>query len=450
MNTSTLLPGMDAEQVAVATTAAALNVAGSPRLRRVDREQILLEPCEFDRLVADDHEVRTIWAVAEQMDLSAFYGEIQARGSSPGRASTDPRILIALWLYATKNGVGSGRELDRLCREHTAYRWLRGGVALNYHTLNDFRVSHGDKLDQLFTNLLSCLVHQGIVTVDRIAQDGTRVRASAGSSSFRRRETLETLQKKMRAHVEAVRKRLDDPARDGSADGSKQRRAAQERAARERLERVDGALKELARLEEAKAKQKAKPSKKSPPRASITDPEARTMKMPGGGYGPGYNMQFAGDVESRAIVGVDVTNAGSDVHESEPMRHQVEERTGKTVNEHLIDGGYVGLNSIERAAGDGVIVYAPVPKAKKKGRDAYAPRAGDGPGVVAWRRRMATDEAKTIYRQRCSTSETINGDLKAWRGMRRLRVRGLVKARCIALWCALTYNILHFASALTG
>ncbi len=437
---------MDAAQAELASTADSASEVGSPRLRRADREQVLLEPCEFDRLVSQDHEVRTVWAVVERMDLSAFYAEIQACGSSPGRSATDPRILIALWLYATKSGVGSGRELDRLCREHSAYRWLRGGVPLNYHTLNDFRVAHGDKLDQLFTDVLSCLVHQGVVKVDRVAQDGTRVHASAGSSSFRRRETLEALQKKMREHVATVRRRLDDPA----GDGSKQRRAARQRAARERLARVDEALKELAKLEEAKAKQKAKPSKKSPARASTTDPEARTMKMPGGGYGPGYNMQFAGDVESRAIVGVDVTNSGSDVHESEPMRRQIEERTGKTVNEHLIDGGYVGLNSIERAASDNVVVYAPVPKAKKKDQDAYAPRVGDGPGVAAWRRRMATDEAKAIYRQRCSTSETINGDLKAWRGLRYLRVRGLAKARCIALWCALTYNILHFASALTG
>jgi len=437
---------MDAEQIELTTTPEVASEVSSPRLRRADRAQILLEPCEFDHLVSQDHEVRTVWAVVERMDLSAFYAEIQARGSSPGRSATDPRILIALWLYATKNGVGSGRELDRLCREHSAYRWLRGGVALNYHTLNDFRVAHGDKLDQLFTDVLSCLVHQGVVKVDRVAQDGTRVHASAGSSSFRRRETLEALQEKMREHVASVRRRLDDPAR----DGSKQRRGARKRAARERLERVDEALKELAKLEEAKAKQKAKPSKNSPARASTTDSEARTMKMPGGGYGPGYNMQFAGDVESRAIVGVDVTNAGSDVPESEPMRKQIEARTGKTVNEHLIDGGYVGLDSIERAASDDVVVYAPVPKPKKKDQDVHTPRRGDGLGVVAWRRRMATDEAKTIYKQRAATSETINGDLKAWRGLRYLRVRGLAKVRCIALWSALTYNILHFASALTG
>lgn len=446
MSTPTLLPDMDAGRIEVATPPEAAGVEGSPRLRRADRAQILLEPCEFDRLVPEDHEVRSIWAVVERMGLSAFYDAIQARGSAPGRSATDPKILIALWLYATQKGVGSGREVERLCRDHAAYRWLRGGVALNYHTLNDFRVAHGDKLDQLFTDVLSCLMHQGVVKVDRITQDGTRVRASAGSSRFRRRATLESLREKMRQHVEAVRRQLDDPA----CDASQQQRAAKQRAAGERQARVEQALQELAKLEEAKAKQKAKPSKKSPPRASTTDPEARVMKMPGGGYGPGYNIQYAGDVDSRAIVGVDVTNAGSDVQESEPMRRQVEERTGQKVNEHLLDGGYVGLDSIERAAGDGVTVYAPVPKPKKPGQDPHAPRRGDGPGVSAWRRRMATEEAQAIYPQRASLSETINADLKAWRGLGPLRVRGLAKVRCIALWCALTYNILHFASALTG
>lgn len=444
MNTSTLFDGVDGGLVGASTSDEVSSFEGSPRLRRADRDQVLLEPCDFDRLVPDDHEVRTIWSVVAAMDLSMFYAEIQARGSVPGRCATDPKILIALWLYATQNGVGSGRELERLCRDHAAYRWLRGGVALNYHTLNDFRVSHEAKLNDLFTDVLTCLVGRGVVAVDRITQDGTRVRASAGSSSFRRRETLEALRKQMRQHVDTVRKQLDDPV----CDASKQRRSARLRSARERQEHVEAALKELAKLEEAKAKQKAKPSKKSAPRASTTDPEARTMKMPGGGYGPGYNVQIAADVESRAILGVDVVNAGSDVHESDPMRQQVEERTGKKVNEHLMDGGYVGLDSIERAADNDVVVYAPLPKPKKKDQDAYSPRHGDGPGVSSWRRRMATDEAKTIYKQRSSTSETINGDLKAWRGMRQLRVRGLAKARCIALWCALTYNILHFAATL--
>jgi transposase len=446
MSTFPLLPGMNAEQIEVATSPDVAVVEGAPRLRRANRHQILLEPCELDRLIPDDHEVRALWAVVERMDLSAFYDEIQARGRVPGRSATDPKILVAVWLYATKNGVGSGREVERLCRDHAAYRWLRGGVELNYHTLNDFRVADADKLDHMFTDVLACLVHQGAVTIHRIAQDGTRVRASAGSSSFRRRATLEALREEMRQHVEAVRKRLDDPA----CDASPPQRAAQVRAARERQERVEAALQERAQLEEAKAQQKAKPSKNSPPRASTTDPQARVMKLPGGGYGPGYNIQYAGDVASRAIVGVDVTNAGSDVHESAPMRRQVEVRTGKKVHEHLLDGGFVGLDSIERAAREQVAVYAPVPAAKKPGQAPHAPRRGDGPGVSAWRCRMATEEGQLIYRQRASVSETINADLKAWRGLRQVRVRGLAKVRCIALWCALTYNVLHFAGVLIG
>lgn len=444
MANQTLFPERDVTEIESNASPSGCAVEDDPRLRRPDRDQVRLEPTVLDELIPPDHEARTMWAVVERLELSAFYAPIRARGSAPGRCSTDPKLLIAVWLYATKNGVGSGREVERLCREHSAYRWLCGGVPLNYHTLNDFRVGYEDRLNDLFTKVLTCLVHQGVVQVRRISQDGTRVRASAGSSSFRRRETLQDLEKKMRRHVEALKEQLDDPA----GETSKQRRAAKECAARERLERVQQALEELVQLEQAKAKQKPKASKSRPPRASTTDPQARIMKMPGGGHRPGYNMQFATDPQSRAIVGVDVTNAGSDVHESEPLRQQVEKRTGRKVEEHLIDGGYVGLESIERADQEGVTVYAPVPKPKKADQDPHEPRQGDSPAIAAWRKRMGTEEAKTIYRQRCSTSETVNGDLKAWRGLRQIRVRGLRKARCMALWCALTYNIIHFAAVL--
>ena len=173
------------------------------------------------------------------------------------------------------------------------------------------------------------------------------------------------------------------------------------------------------------------------------------MKMPGGGCGPGHNVQLATDTASRAIVGVDVTNAGSDVNESEPMRKQVEERTGQKVEEHLMDGGYVGLESIDRASKDGVTIYAPVPK-PRKAANPYEPRKGDTPGIAAWRRRMGTEEAKAIYKERASTVETVNGDLKTWRGLGRVLVRGIAKVRCAALWSALAYNVLHFAEVLVS
>ncbi len=416
-----------------------------PRLRRPDRAQVLLQPCVLDELLPPDHDARMIWEVVTSLDLSEFYEPIRARGSAPGRRATDPKLLVALWLYATKNGVGSGRELARLCASHDAYRWLCGGVVVNYHTLNDFRVGHERPLNGLFAKVLACLVHKGVVTVNRISQDGTRVRAGAGSSSFRGRETLERLEQQMREHVEALQRQLDDPAHSGSA----RQRSAQQRAARERLERVGQALDELSKVEEGKAKQKPKKSKDRPARASTTDAEARIMKMPGGGYGPGHNVQLATDTASRAIVGVDVTNAGSDVHESEPMRKQVEERTGQKVKEHLMDGGYVGLESIDRAAETGVKIFAPVPKARTA-VSPYEPRRGDTPGIAAWRRRMGTQEGKGIYKERASTVETINGDLKCWRGLGPFVVRGLRKVRCIALWSALAYNVMHFTEVLVG
>lgn len=445
MNEKALFIEMELVEAAPVEAASPLVAEAAPRLRRPDRAQVLLRPCVLDELLPPDHDARMIWEVVTNLDLSEFYEPILARGSVPGRRATDPQLLVALWLYATKNGVGSGRELARLCESHDAYRWLCGGVAVNYHTLNDFRVGHESPLNALFTKVLACLVRKGVVTVNRISQDGTRVRAGAGSSGFRGRETLERLEEQMREHVEALQRQLDDPAHSGSA----RQRAAQHRAARERLERVGQALDELSKVEEAKAKQKPKKSKNRPARASTTDAEARIMKMPGGGYGPGYNVQLATDTASRAIVGVGVTNAGSDVNESEPMRKQVEQRTGQKVEEHLMDGGYVGLESIDRASKEGVTIYAPVAK-PRKAANPYESRKGDTPGIAAWRRRMGTEEAKAIYKERASTVETVNGDLKCWRGLGPFVVRGLRKVRCIALWSALAYNVMHFTEVLVG
>ena len=443
MNEKALFPEMELGEAVAVEHGLPVEAVAAPRLRRPDRAQVLLRPCMLEELLPPDHDARMIWELVTALDLSEFCDSIRARGSVPGRSATDPQLLVALWLYATVNGIGSGRELARLCDAHDAYRWICGGLVVNYHTLNDFRVGHESALSALFTKVLACLVHKGVVTVERISQDGTRVRASAGSSSFRGRETLARLEEQMREHIEALQGQLDDPAYSGSA----RQQAAQQRAARDRLKRVGQALQELSKVEEGKSKQKPKKSKDRPARASTTDAEARIMKMPGGGYGPGHNVQLATDTASRAIVGVDVTNAGSDANESEPMRKQVEERTGRKVEEHLMDGGYVGLESIDRAFEEGVTIYAPVPK-PRTAANAYEPRRGDTRGIAAWRRRMGTAEAKAIYKERASTAETVNGDLKSWRGLGPFLVRGLKKVRCIALWSALAYNVMHFAAAL--
>jgi transposase len=375
-------------------------------------------------------------------DLTLFLRGIRARGERPGRAATDPQLLIALWLYATIDGIGCGRQLARLCIESDPYKWLCGGVSLNYHTLNDFRVDHERALDDLLTQMIAVLTQAQIVSVARIAQDGTRIRASAGANSFGERETLEQHLEAARAHLEAVMRAAADPTT------SARQKAARERGARERQERLEQALVELKKVEQAKAQQKDKPTKDHPARASSTDPEARMMRMPDGGTRPAYNLELATDCDSRAIVGVEATNAGSDAGQDAPMRDQVEERSEEAIEEQLIDGGFISLEAIERAASEEVTVYMPVPKPRSVGVNPYAPKPTDSEAVAQWRQRMGAPATKQLYKQRSSTIETINGELKTERGLNRLLVRGLRKVQCVALWSALAYNAVHFGPIL--
>jgi len=396
----------------------------------------------LEELLAPDHQVRMVWAVVCQWDLSLFLATITARGETSGRAATDPRILICLWLYAYVRGISSGRELDRLCESDDAFRWICGGVSLNYHTINDFRVGHQKALDNLLTQMIAALLEADAIGIDRISNDGTRQRASAGRNSFKQATTLARHMEEARAHVEAMKQQGDDPTI------SAQRQKALERAAREKMERVQKAIEEVKKVEQAKAQQKEKPSKHQPAKASATDPEARQMRMPGGGTAPAYNVQFAVATEGRAIVGVDVTNAGSDVHESQTMREQVEERTGRKILEHLVDGGYIGLDAVEQSAAAGTTLYAPVPEPRKEGVDRYQAKKTDSEAIAAWRQRMGTPEAKAIYKERASTVETVNGECKTYRGLKPFLVRGLDNVKCVALWAALAYNLVHFSKQL--
>ena len=441
MNTTPTFDGMDVTEVNESAARAESETPAPPRLRQPDRRQMTWEACCLDERLSADHPARTIWAMTGRLDLSAFYATINARGEAPGRAATDPRLLVALWLFAAIDGIGNGRKLARLCEEHDAYRWLCGGVSLNYHTLNDFRVGHEKVLDKLLTQVLAMLMHHQIVEVKRISQDGTRVRASAGSKSFRRRPRLEERLAEAKAHVEALKAQVDDEAGE-----SARRRAAQERVARERQERLEAALVEMAKLEEIKSKQSDdKPSKKNEPRASTTDPEARRMRLANGGFAPAYNVQIATDPQSRAILGIDVTNHGTDHGEDKPLREQVEHRTGGKVTEHLLDGGYVKIESIEQAGEQGVAVFAPLPAIRGS---VCISNPKDTPGVAAWRSRMTSEEGRNVYKERAATSETVNADLKTFRGLHSFTVRGLRKVRCVALWSALAYNIMHFSKTL--
>ena len=448
MNNTPTLPGVDelALQPLTATdaTRSAANAAAPPRLRRPDRDQLLLQPTSLDQRLAADHPARSVWAVVQRLDLAKFHAAVIARGDAPGRPMTDPAVMIALWLYATISNEGSARRVAELCESHDAYRWICGGVSVNHHTLSDFRSEHEKALDDLFTQVIAALLDKDVVKIERISQDGTRTRASAGTSSFRRKETLEKLLEAAREHVQTVKKQAED----APADAARQL-AAQKRAARERIERIEAALQVLPELQKAKDESTSgKKSKQKPVRVSTTDVEARRMKLGNGGFAPAYNVQFGVDTASRAIVAVDVVNAGDDRQQSAALREQVERRSGRKVNEQLVDGGYVNKELIEQAAGDGVAIYAPLPK-KKDGAPCTKGR-GDKPGVTAWRERMMSEAGQQVYKERCSTVETVNGETKTYRGMQRFLVRGLAKVRCVALWSALAYNVVHFGRHLTG
>jgi len=427
------------------------------RLRVPERRQVAMVVQCPDDLVAAQHPVRMVMALLETLDLARFSERIRAREGVAGRDATDPRLLVGLWLYACIRGIGSARELARRCEESAAFRWLCGGVTVNHRLLSDFRVDHGAALDELFTRVIASLVDKELVSVSRVSQDGVRVRVSAGAGSFRREERLQKLLAESKQHVEELRRQLENP--ESSAALSSRQRAARRRAAKEKQQRLEQAIAQLPELQQqqAEAARKAGQGKRGQkirekePRVSTSDAEARVLKMPNGGFNPACNVQLATDTKSRAIVGVEVSYEGSDsAGLSQPMRAQVEQRSGGKVEQHLLDGGYLRIADIEQAHEQGVELLVPPKPARqphRRGRE-LEPKPRDSEAVLAWKRRMASAEGKEIYRQRAATSETINADLRSYRGLTPLTVRGLAKAKCVALWCALAYNVMHFGAAL--
>ncbi len=316
------------------------DASGVPRLQRPNRGQLELRPVDLEGLLAADHRARLVWAFVEGLELGPLYERIRAVEGRPGRPPIDPAILTALWLYATLEGVGSARALDRLCDEHDAYRWLCGGVGVNYHTLAAFRVDHADVLDALLTESVAVLLADGLVTMATVAQDGMRVRTSAGAASYRRRATLERFLAEAEDQVAALKAELDDDP----AATSRRIAAARERAASERVERVRRALDHLPELEAAK-RRAGKPLYEA--RTSTTDPAARVMKMADGGYRPAYNVQFAADTASQVIVGLDVSPAGTDQGQLGPMIRQLRSRYGRDPDALLADAGFLKTAEID-------------------------------------------------------------------------------------------------------
>ena len=413
-------------------------LVGTPRFQAAVRDQVCFRAASLDELIPQEHPVRVIWDYALGADLSPLYQRIKAVQRHSGRPPIDPRILFALWLYATTRGVGSARLLDELCREKIDYQWICGDVSVNYHTLADFRRDHAGLLDDLLTKSVAVLMTEGLVDLERVAQDGMRVRAAAGAASFRRKPTLEEALAEARAQVEALRREQeDDPKASNDRQTQARRRAAEERAAR-----VAVALERLPELEAKK-----KPDEKAKARCSTTDPEATVMKMANGGFNPAYNVQFATDTKSQVIVGVDVVTTGSDMGQMAPMVGQIQERYGRAPGAYEVDGGFVKLEDIEAVSAPevGCTVYAPVQKPKDPRVDPHAPRPGDGVAVAAWRQRMGTEGAKTVYKDRAATAECVNA-LARRRGLVQFLVRGLAKVRAVVLWHALAHNVVRMAA----
>ena len=475
-----------------------------PRLKPINRQQMVMRPMDVEELVPEDHEVRAIWELVGRLDLSRYYEEIEAIEGEAGRPALDPRLMVSLWVYAYSKGISSAREICRLSERDAAYQWLTGMEAVNYHTLSDFRVKHQEALDELFTEVLGLLSCEGLISLERVMHDGTKVKACASADTFRR-------EKRIKMYLEAAReqvKRMGDPR---SAEEVTPRVAkARERAIREKQQGLEKALEELGKIRASK-KMKGEGQEI---RVSLSDPEARIMKQSDGGYAPSYNVQISTDAKEKVIMGVGVSQSGSDYGELVAAVDRVESRAGQKPEQVVVDGGFISRDNIlamgERGVdligsmGEGVAQSAgqmkrrgvdasfypeafhydavsdtyccPAGKTlrfegqeRRPGRTNYRYRACaadcrgcafrekccpqngtkgrtivrgvDAPEVAAFITKMETQEAKEIYRQRGAVAEFPNAWIKDKIGLRQFRLRGLIKVGMEALWACLTYNI---------
>ena len=414
-------------------------VEGEVRLQKAHRAQLELVPTNIDDLIGADHPARAIWSVVEKLDVSGFVQDCKSRGQNAGRPAIDPAILVTLWIYAASQGVGSARELARLAKDHAAYRWIRGQVEVSDHTLSDFRVGHGSALDALLEKILASLMHHDLLTLERTTQDGLKVRASAGSSSFHRKPSLDRCRQEAREQLARLKKEVESAPQDAG------RKATQrEAAARDRLARIDRAIAEIPTVAELKKRRNPADA-----RASTTDPEARVMRMADGGFRPAYNIQLVTDTKSRVVAGVRVTNKPADWGLMQSSLADLKRRTGRAPRQHLVDGGYSSMKDIEELAHRGIEVFAPLQAPKHKCRNPHEPRKEESGVIGEWRRRMGSQKGKRIYKLRASTAETVNADLRCFRGLDRFQVRTLPKVTCIVLWSVIAYDLMRLFSLTT-
>jgi transposase len=411
------------------------------RLERPERLQKKWDESCLDDLLGPEHAARQVWDYVEGLDLGELYKEVQTTVRSSGRPAIDPALLLSLWLYGTIDGVGSARLLDRLCERDAPYRWLCGGVSMNYHTLSDFRTKVGPFLDDLLSRSVTGLIEGGLIDAGTVAVDGVRVWASAGKQSFRREARLATLHE---AALEAV-KQLRAEVEEDPGSAERRRQARRRAVAEDRLRRLEAARAAAAEIEQQRQKEAAKQRRKKkqnekPVRASTSDPQARIMKMADGSFKPAYNAQIKTAVAGPYIIGVSVTDCGSDRGLLKPAVEEVEQRYGSQPQQMLADGGYDSRTDIEHLHGRKITLFCPLPKNTKG--DPALPRRGDKPGTIAWRQRMASPQGQATYKRRLPT-ERPHAHMRN-HGLRQLLVRGIKKVKAVVLLHAIAFNFVQF------
>jgi len=417
---------------------------GKPRTIKPQRDQVEMMMFSIDQLIPASHKARLVWKYVEKLDLSKLLLKIDSTEGSLGRPAIDPHILLTLWLYATIEGIGQGRVIERYCSEHNAFKWICGGVNVNYHTINDFRANNEECLNELIIQSVAMLLFENLITLEEISQDGIKVRAHAGASSFRRKDKLKIFQKIAKEHVEKLNEeRLKTPS-----DVISRKKIVENQKAVDRENRLNKAIEQLNKITEQKKKVLKKQRKKlvkkkeEKIRVSTTDPESRVMKMGNGGYNPAYNVQLATDVKTQVIVGMKVSNQEMDMGLISKMQELVIHTFGTKPKRWLVDGGYVQHEDIDKIAqiNPECIIY--MPPRNSKDPESYLPKDTDSHYVKEWRINMGKIESKKIYKNRAATSECVNANARN-RGLQQFFVRGISKVASNMSLFVIVHNMIR-------
>jgi transposase len=414
------------------------------RVIRPDRAQLCWDLVDLDSQLPDDHRAGVVWAFVQGLDLGEFYDRIKAHDAVAGRPASDPEVVLAVWLYATLEGIGAARAIDRLCQQHAAYRWLCGGVPINHDLLAAFRRENAALLDRLLTQSITGLVAEKLISLEELAIDGTKVRACAGRGSMSKRQRLEKIEKAVAERVAALKGELEqDPAEPERRRKQRALQAAEERA--QRVERAQRKLAELVEEQSERAKTHAKEeATKGEPKVSLSDPEVRTMRLADGAVAPAWNVQVA--TADGFIVAIDPTDRRKDSGLAPGLVESVVERWGRAPQRLLADTTAMTQDDIVKLANHYPVmtVYSPPPPERTEItagglRKRLWKRRHEPEPVQAWRVRMASEEGHEIYRRRKLT-ERAHGTIKN-RGMSRFLVHGREKVRAVCVLQALALNL---------